>query len=573
MARRTFLVVLALPILAACSDRGGMAAGEEPPFSGMYPLLENGRLGFMDASGKVVIQPQFVTAFSDLLDGDRFSENLAPLPTGSKWGYINQTGQYVINPQFDEARPFREGLAAVRVDDRFGFIDRTGTYVINPQFSEVGEFSEGLAPFRMGEKWGYVDRTGTYVVNPQFDYASTFTGALAAVLQNERWGYVDAKGKFVINPQFEMAYPFYGRQAVVAVSGSDDGPQFGVIDRTGKYVVNPQFQAAGERYRDGLLRVLMGGKTGFVDEKGAIVINPQFDEAGDFMGGLAPVRIDERWGFINTSGTYVIPLQFDHAEPFAEGLARVRVGGRYGFANAQGTLVIRPQFLDAGSRFRNGRVWVATERGMGYVDAAGQFVRQPTPVARVTSLDQLDSLFATLPASFHEPLVADLRGREREVVQAAGGMAQGAQYLNARGDSVSGTLPVGGGAFFAVLLAPGQSYSGFLYSPEFDTELRVHRLANGGASTLVATNDDYQGLNSSRVNVQPSELSVHVFEVMSYQESYGGRFSFYVGPPEQIDRTATRVLSEPSVQEATAMDTTTVAPATQTAPVITQPRP
>lgn len=556
MPRRAFVLAGGLSLLAACSDFGNKDDREDPPFSGMYPLVENGRLGFMDAAGKVVVQPQFLGSFSDLLDGDRFSENLAPLPTGSKWGYIGPTGTYVINPQFDWAGPFHDGLAPVRVDGRVGFVDRTGKYVVNPQFNEAGEFSEGLAAFRMGDEWGYIDRSGAYAVNPQFDHAGKFSGSLAPVLNNERWGYIDPKGKFVINPQFELASPFHEGRAVVAVGEGDDGMQFGVIDRTGRYVINPQFQAAAERYREGLLRVQMGGKFGFVDEKGAILINPQFDEAGDFHEGLAPVRVDDKWGFINTAGTLALRAQFDAAEPFAEGLARVRVGELYGFVNSAGAIVIPPQFLDAGRKFRNGRAWVATERGLGYVDPAGKFVRQPTPVARVTSLEQLDSLFQRLPASFHRPLVTELRGREREVVQGAGGIAAGAQYLNARGDSASGTIPVGGRQHYAVLLAPGQTYSVLLYSPEFDTYLKAYRIQRGGGSDLADTNDDYQGLNSSRVELATSELTVYVIEVMGYQNNYGGRYSLHIGTADRINQTGRRLQNVSSEGSVPMMDST-----------------
>lgn len=40
---------------------------------------------------------------------------LFPAKSGDKWGYIDTTGKFVINPQFDEARLFQEGLAAVEI--------------------------------------------------------------------------------------------------------------------------------------------------------------------------------------------------------------------------------------------------------------------------------------------------------------------------------------------------------------------------------------------------------------------------------------------------------------------------
>jgi hypothetical protein len=38
-----------------------------------------------------------------------FYEGLAVVRIGGKWGYIDRTGKYVINPQFDSAFPFFEG--------------------------------------------------------------------------------------------------------------------------------------------------------------------------------------------------------------------------------------------------------------------------------------------------------------------------------------------------------------------------------------------------------------------------------------------------------------------------------
>lgn len=57
---------------------------------------------------------------------------LFPAKSGDKWGYIDTTGKFVINPQFDEARLFQEGLAAVEIGGKWGEIDKTGKIVINP---------------------------------------------------------------------------------------------------------------------------------------------------------------------------------------------------------------------------------------------------------------------------------------------------------------------------------------------------------------------------------------------------------------------------------------------------------
>ena len=57
---------------------------------------------------------------------------------GDKWGYIDKSGKIVIEPQFDDASSFSEGLAAVCLGDycplrgKWGYIDKSGEYVWEP---------------------------------------------------------------------------------------------------------------------------------------------------------------------------------------------------------------------------------------------------------------------------------------------------------------------------------------------------------------------------------------------------------------------------------------------------------
>ena len=78
-----------------------------------------------------------------------------------KYGYIDASGRPVIEARFDGADSFYEGLALVWIVDKAGYINRTGEIEIDPQFDGASHFSEGISLIRIGHfqtgKYGYID--------------------------------------------------------------------------------------------------------------------------------------------------------------------------------------------------------------------------------------------------------------------------------------------------------------------------------------------------------------------------------------------------------------------------------
>lgn len=72
----------------------------------LFRIEQNGKVGFIDNTGKIIIKPQFD-------DGWGFDEGLAPVRVGSEWGFIDETGKIIIKPQFFEASEFVDGIASV----------------------------------------------------------------------------------------------------------------------------------------------------------------------------------------------------------------------------------------------------------------------------------------------------------------------------------------------------------------------------------------------------------------------------------------------------------------------------
>lgn len=193
--------------------------------------------GFVDHTGSFTPLPtgcswDAVFSSSDGL----FTSGLAPIRRGTKAGFVDRTGKIVIDPEWDSARGFRDGLASVRRDGLEGYINPKGAVVIEPQWPEALRFSDGLALVRRDSDYGYINRGGHHVIPMQRRWSETFRDGLAAVNVKGKWGYLDTTGEVAIPPSYEWAWSFTGSYAAVRkpVSGK---LRCGLIDQQGRVVV------------------------------------------------------------------------------------------------------------------------------------------------------------------------------------------------------------------------------------------------------------------------------------------------------------------------------------------------
>jgi hypothetical protein len=344
----------------------------------MHPISRSlTRYGYMDTTGRVVIEMQFK-------DAQHFSEGFAAVEADGKWGYIDRNGQMVIPPQFHKAKAFKNGRARVEVTpDSWRYIDRTGKLAIDIDFKwsiYAHDFSEGLAAIYVEDRKRFeclssVHQDAREKYNDSNLYVSPqFCG---------RWGFINTAGAFAIEPHFIEAFSFSDGLAAVRIRDPNVQDQrrwlYGYVDRTGAIVIAPQFEAAFD-FSDGIARVVVDGRKRFVDKTGKRVTEATFDDAKDFHEGLAQVKIGDRWGYIDKTGKIAIPAEFTIADRFSEGLAAARRSGKLGgYIDRTGTMVISEQFGVAWP-FSDGlaRVKIGDGSGLfdnwGYIDKSGKVV-------------------------------------------------------------------------------------------------------------------------------------------------------------------------------------------------------
>ncbi len=344
--------------------------------------------------------------FSILVPAQQSKETfLYPVQKEGKWGFIDQTGAIVIAPQFDSYSDFQDGLARMTQNDRVVFIDRAGKIVLKPDFQIVEDFSEGLAPVNNGEKrnrhigliletgrWGYIDKTGQLALPMKFTHAEAFREGLAAVELDKRKGFIDRAGKLLFELPFDVTMEFHEGVVAALLRGN-----LAYYDRNGKKLDTPPLDPGPSyhSFSEGLATIETNGKSGYINQAGKLVIPAEFLDAEDFSEGLAAVQVGgemrwcpeengsrrgspKRFGYIDKAGKMTITPQFEYAGPFREGLANVCICSKWGFIDRKGQVVIPLQF-DGAIAFRGGlaRVTTTIDRAVRYIDKTGKIVWPP----------------------------------------------------------------------------------------------------------------------------------------------------------------------------------------------------
>ena len=297
-----------------------------------------------------------------------------------KYGYINHSGEMLIRPQFVWGTDFEGGFGTVYVCGHLVSINDSGQLL---PLKYTG-WNNGLSPHQSRDKFGFVDMAGQFKIAPVFADVLPFSDGLAAVKVGESWGFIDMTGRLVIPPVFQAAY--YFSEGVANAKQDDDDV---LIDKTGRVLVRGFEQLRGI-VAEGRVPVSRDGKSGYLDLHGKIAIPLVYDDVDSFSDGIAPVKKGEKWGYVDREGHIAIPFIFDKAGIFANGLAPARIAGQSGFINRSGTFAFQllfdyaPGFLTAdadgmlAAETDVSRFWTV-DGEFGYVNTSGRVIWGPIP--------------------------------------------------------------------------------------------------------------------------------------------------------------------------------------------------
>jgi len=342
-----------------------------------YRFIRDERIGYIDRTGRVVIQPRLTTLSYGGYE-DEFHDGLLLTRSGT---YVDLAGHPVIQEKVYGSWPFCEGLAPacqrLGGNVKWGFLDTTGAFAIPPKFDAVTQFSERLSAVVIEGRYGYIDQSGAFVIAPSIAHAEAFHDGIA---------------RAVMEGPCEFRTYYWDPCLQISTVGEPDRPSrpdvrypycdVTYIDKSGHPISTETYQSAKE-FSEGLAPVVIDEKWGFIDQSGRLVITPAFDEAWPFSEGLARVGLKRRYGYIDRYGEQVITTQFEYAEEFSNGRAVVgELGGAYWYINKQGTPAIAGKFQLASPFFKGLAHVKYIEQGRsdfikgryGYIDTEGKLI-------------------------------------------------------------------------------------------------------------------------------------------------------------------------------------------------------
>lgn len=133
-----------------------------------------------------------------------FSDGFYLYRKGNQYGYMNSSGKLVLEPIYERAYNFNEGIAPVVLNGEWTIIDTNGNRLTHKEFETISSegFHEGLCAAKLNGKWGYINKSGSWVINPIYDNpyrvlnapTGAFHEGFAAVALNGQLGYVDKFG-------------------------------------------------------------------------------------------------------------------------------------------------------------------------------------------------------------------------------------------------------------------------------------------------------------------------------------------------------------------------------------------
>ena len=246
----------------------------------VYTSSKNDQInvGIIDKNGREVVPA--IYQWVDNLYG--FREGLAAMAQNRKYGFVDTTGKVVIQFKYDKVESFDMGIAKVWVGWRYvGYINTKGEEIIPPDFEAMDQANlrRYFNKYIIGLKdslYHVFDFSGKEIAILPYKVVGVFneTDKSFIVSKNNKWGTLDSNLRVQIPIEYESLntiFPDY-----IAARKNN---KIGFINHVGKAIsafeydgIEPINDGYINAYENGVAEVVKNGKTGLINSYGKLII-------------------------------------------------------------------------------------------------------------------------------------------------------------------------------------------------------------------------------------------------------------------------------------------------------------
>lgn len=228
---------------------------------------DNGKYGLMKRNCEVVINAQYDRIMKPVIDRTMVIQN-------GKIGYIDLSGNLIIPVQYETfpnspaKGQFNSNLTVIKFKGKYGVIDKNGRVILAATFNEIGDISSVMA-FSKGKGWGYTDLLGKVTIQPAYSYAESFVAGTAIVELNGLQGVIDSKGTVLLPLQYKSVSRI-GKEYLMVYNGT----HYGLLNLKAEMILPAEFESIRQVDKE-LIVLSKNGQIQYFYTKESRVIQPQ----------------------------------------------------------------------------------------------------------------------------------------------------------------------------------------------------------------------------------------------------------------------------------------------------------
>ena len=381
-----------------------------------FLLLSNNKVGIIDVSGKVIIEPQFYDVHipnpSKPIFVCYYDYNS---DTNYKTKVINAQGTEIFTkyPNLETislsnvatTMVYEKNLLKFKDEDKYGLINLDGKLVVSAEYESIEGLSckEGELLAKKDGKYGVINNKGAEIIQFEYDYISgdeyytkengyKFSGYVIGdkTEDGNRYGYITYRGKLLYKPEYSEII----RLGEIGSENTDEdiflilrkNGQCGLV-KNKKTILEFKYQDIDYSGSNNLFIVNRNGKSGICNSKGEKILPTRYEQI-ETKDSYIYTKTGKEEAYFNLNGNRIDKSTIEEKkeeENTSEsnenlnisGLKKDKKDGKYGFINENLEIVIDYIYDDVTEFNKKGFAGIKIEQKWGSIDKEGNIIQEP----------------------------------------------------------------------------------------------------------------------------------------------------------------------------------------------------